>query len=127
MADATATATATAPAPAPAPADTNYKFAIKMSCGGCSGAIERTLKKMEGTANPPPPPARRTAPYQPNRLTRPPPPARTGVKSYDVSLETQSATVVADPSLGYEDLLGRLKKTGKTVEGAERDGVVMAV
>lgn len=35
--------------PAIPAADTNYKFAIKMSCTGCSGAIERTLKKTEGT------------------------------------------------------------------------------
>ena len=24
-----------------------YKFNISMSCGGCSGAIDRTLKKLE--------------------------------------------------------------------------------
>jgi copper chaperone len=26
----------------------NYHFDIAMSCGGCSGAIERVLKKMDG-------------------------------------------------------------------------------
>lgn len=26
----------------------NYKFDIAMSCGGCSGAVERVLKKLEG-------------------------------------------------------------------------------
>jgi hypothetical protein len=26
----------------------NYKFNIAMSCGGCSGAVERVLKKLEG-------------------------------------------------------------------------------
>jgi copper chaperone len=25
-----------------------YKFNVAMSCGGCSGAIERVLKKLEG-------------------------------------------------------------------------------
>ncbi|EKM55585.1 uncharacterized protein PHACADRAFT_256312 [Phanerochaete carnosa HHB-10118-sp] len=25
-----------------------YKFDVKMTCGGCSGAIERVLKKTEG-------------------------------------------------------------------------------
>jgi copper chaperone len=26
----------------------NYKFEVAMSCGGCSGAIERVLKKLDG-------------------------------------------------------------------------------
>lgn len=30
-------------------ADHQYKFNISMSCGGCSGAVERVLKKLEGT------------------------------------------------------------------------------
>lgn len=30
-------------------AEHNYKFNVTMTCGGCSGAIERVLKKMEGT------------------------------------------------------------------------------
>jgi copper chaperone len=25
-----------------------YKFNVAMSCGGCSGAIERVLKKLDG-------------------------------------------------------------------------------
>ncbi|KAF9780416.1 copper chaperone taha, partial [Thelephora terrestris] len=25
-----------------------YKFDVKMTCGGCSGAVERVLKKAEG-------------------------------------------------------------------------------
>jgi copper chaperone len=25
-----------------------YKFNIGMSCGGCSGAVERVLKKLDG-------------------------------------------------------------------------------
>jgi copper chaperone len=25
-----------------------YKFNIAMSCGGCSGAVERVLKKLDG-------------------------------------------------------------------------------
>jgi copper chaperone len=30
-------------------ADTHtYEFDIAMSCGGCSGAIDRVLKKLEG-------------------------------------------------------------------------------
>lgn len=44
------------------------------------------------------------------------------MRSYDVSLDTQSATVVADPSLPYETVLRTIKKTGKKVNSAEADG-----
>ncbi|KLJ10320.1 hypothetical protein EMPG_14301 [Blastomyces silverae] len=70
-----------------------YKFNVTMSCGGCSGAIERVLKKLDG------------------------------VKSYTVSLESQTATVLAEPSLEYDTVLATIKKTGKTVTGGEADGV----
>ncbi|PGH17034.1 hypothetical protein AJ79_01418 [Helicocarpus griseus UAMH5409] len=76
-----------------ADADHQYKFNISMSCGGCSGAVERVLKKLDG------------------------------VKSYTVSLDSQTATVVADPSLEYETVLSTIKKTGKTVNSGEADGV----
>ncbi|EEH16528.1 hypothetical protein PABG_06615 [Paracoccidioides brasiliensis Pb03] len=69
-----------------------YKFNISMSCGGCSGAVERVLKKLDG------------------------------VKSYTVNLESQTATVVADPSLEYDTVLSTIKKTGKTVNSGEADG-----
>jgi copper chaperone len=29
-----------------------YKFDVVMTCGGCSGAIERVLKKLEGPSCP---------------------------------------------------------------------------
>jgi copper chaperone len=32
-------------------AEHKYKFNVTMTCGGCSGAVERVLKKMDGTAN----------------------------------------------------------------------------
>ncbi|KAJ8114706.1 hypothetical protein OPT61_g3485 [Boeremia exigua] len=73
-------------------AEHNYKFNIAMSCGGCSGAVERVLKKLEG------------------------------VKSYNVSLETQTADIVAEDSLSYETVLEKIKKTGKTVKSGEADG-----
>ncbi|KAG5912778.1 hypothetical protein E4U42_001846 [Claviceps africana] len=41
-----------------------YEFNVSMSCGGCSGAIDRVLKKMDG------------------------------IESYEVSLEKQTARVV---------------------------------
>jgi len=74
-----------------------YKFNVSMSCGGCSGAIERVLKKLEG------------------------------VKSYEVSLDSQTANVVAEDSLSYETVLEKIKKTGKKVNSAEADGVSQPV
>lgn len=74
-----------------------YKFNVTMTCGGCSGAVERVLKKMEG------------------------------VKSYDVSLDTQTADVTTDESLSYDQVLEKIKKTGKTVNSGEADGVAQAV
>jgi copper chaperone len=29
--------------------DHQYKFNVSMSCGGCSGAVERILKRLEGS------------------------------------------------------------------------------
>jgi hypothetical protein len=51
----------------------------------------------------------------------------TGVKSYDVSLDTQTATVQAEPSLDYETVLKTIKKTGKKVNSGEADGVSKSV
>lgn len=50
-----------------------------------------------------------------------------GVKSFDVSLESQTATVTADPSLDYATVLEKIKKTGKKVNSAEADGVAQEV
>ncbi|KAI0154445.1 iron copper transporter [Xylariaceae sp. FL1272] len=69
-----------------------YKFNVTMSCGGCSGAINRVLGKLEG------------------------------VESYDVSLDKQEAVVVASPSLSYDTVLRTIKKTGKKVNSGEADG-----
>lgn len=68
-----------------------------MSCGGCSGAVDRVLKKLEG------------------------------VKSYDVSLDSQTATVVAEPTLDYETVLKTIKKTGKKVNTGEMDGEMKSI
>jgi copper chaperone len=51
----------------------------------------------------------------------------TGVKSYDVSLDTQTATVVAEPNLAYETVLKTIAKTGKKVNSGEADGEVKSV
>jgi len=49
-----------------------------------------------------------------------------GVKSYEVSLESQTATVVTD-TLPYDTVLATIKKTGKTVNSGEADGTPQAV
>jgi len=74
-----------------------YKFNVTMTCGGCSGAINRVLGKLEG------------------------------VKSYDVSLDKQEALVVAEPSLDYETVLRTIKKTGKKVNSGEADGEAKSI
>lgn len=51
----------------------------------------------------------------------------TGVKSYDVSLDTQTATVVAAPTLEYETVLRTIAKTGKKVNSGEADGETRSV
>ena len=52
---------------------------------------------------------------------------RTGVKDYTVSLDSQTADVTAEESLSYEAVLEKIKKTGKTVNSGEADGVAQAV
>lgn len=74
-----------------------YKFNISMSCGGCSGAVDRVLKKLDG------------------------------VKSYTVSLEAQTAEVIAEPSLDYDTVLKTIFKTGKKVNSGEADGEARSV
>ncbi|KAH6851138.1 hypothetical protein B0I37DRAFT_414478 [Chaetomium sp. MPI-CAGE-AT-0009] len=81
----------------PGAVEHQYKFNVSMSCGGCSGAVDRVLKKLEG------------------------------VKSYEVSLDSQTATVVAEESLTYEKVLRTIKKTGKKVNSGEADGVEKSV
>lgn len=50
-----------------------------------------------------------------------------GVKSFDVSLDTQTADVTTDDKVTYDTVLEKIKKTGKTVVSGEADGVAMAV
>ncbi|TLD25177.1 hypothetical protein PspLS_06223 [Pyricularia sp. CBS 133598] len=78
-------------------ANHTYKFDITMTCGGCSGAVDRVLKKLDG------------------------------VQSYEVSLENQNATVVAGPDLSYEKVLQTITKTGKKVTAGEADGVAQSI
>ncbi|OAP61030.1 hypothetical protein AYL99_06034 [Fonsecaea erecta] len=78
-------------------AEHHYKFNVTMTCGGCSGAVERVLKKLDG------------------------------VKDYKVSLDTQTADVTTEDSVSYETVLEKIKKTGKTVNSGEADGIAMSV
>ncbi|CAD0017389.1 unnamed protein product [Aureobasidium pullulans] len=68
--------------------DHTYNFNITMTCGGCSGAVERVLKKLDGV---------------------------------------QTAKVVTEPSLDYNTVLEKIKKTGKKVNSGEADGQPQAV
>ncbi|KAJ7097893.1 hypothetical protein B0H15DRAFT_627461 [Mycena belliarum] len=64
-------------------AEHKYKFDVKMTCSGCSGAITRVLER----AKP------------------------------DVNLETQEVLVTG--TIPYEDVLAKIKKTGKEVRSGE--------
>lgn len=43
-----------------------YKFNITMSCGGCSGAVDRVLKKLDGKRSAPLSSANNTSIYKQN-------------------------------------------------------------
>ena len=44
-----------------------------------------------------------------------------------MSLDTQTATVIAEESLPYETVLQKIAKTGKKVNSGEADGVAQSV
>ncbi|KAG0207717.1 Cytosolic copper metallochaperone [Mortierella sp. GBA30] len=62
-----------------------YTYDVTMTCGGCSGAVTRVLSKLEG------------------------------VKTFDVSLETQKVTVESD-TLDQQTILEKIQKTGKAAK-----------
>ncbi|XP_028140739.1 uncharacterized protein LOC114334833 [Diabrotica virgifera virgifera] len=63
-----------------------HEFNVKMTCGGCSGAVERALNKHVGK----------------------------GVEEVSISLESQSVKVKS--TLPANDVLEIIKKTGKEVQ-----------
>ncbi|KAI9335921.1 heavy metal-associated domain-containing protein [Obelidium mucronatum] len=67
------------------PMENTYNFKVGMTCSGCSGAVNRILSKTAG------------------------------VKSFDISLETQKVSVVAD-GLTQDQVFEAIKKSGKPVE-----------
>ena len=103
-------------------AEHKYVFNVSMSCGGCSGAVDRVLKKLEGTVSPFP-----VLHHLPSAPVLTWLCLLTGVKSYEVSLDTQTATVVAEESLPYSKVLKTIAKTGKKVNSGEADGVAQSV
>ncbi|KAJ5518962.1 hypothetical protein LT330_007327 [Penicillium expansum] len=77
--------------------DRQYKFSVQMGCGGCSSTIEQAMKILSG------------------------------VKNHSISLEEQTVSVVADPSLSYETVLEAIKAKGKNVRSGEADGIAQSV
>ncbi|KAJ3732198.1 hypothetical protein DFJ43DRAFT_1074228 [Lentinula guzmanii] len=67
-----------------------YKFDVKMTCSGCSGAVTRVLDK-----------AKRDG----------------AVEEFSVNLETQE--VIVKSTKPYEDIHAKIKKTGKEVRSGE--------
>ncbi|KAI0261663.1 hypothetical protein BC834DRAFT_895348 [Gloeopeniophorella convolvens] len=67
-----------------------YKFDVKMTCGGCSGAVTRVLTKAQ---------------------------ANGGVSAFDVSLEKQEVLVTG--TLPFEQVREIIAKTGKEVRSGE--------
>ena len=112
-------------------AEHNYHFEIKMTCGGCSGAVDRVLKKLDGKLPTKERPTEEALPFLPLSTPSNLPhtnKASPGVKSYEVSLEDQTADVVTEgDALSYAAVLEKIKKTGKEVKSAQADGVAQAV
>lgn len=66
-----------------------YTFNVVMSCGGCSGAVTRVLKKLDG------------------------------VTSVYASLEAQTVSVTTDDSIDYQLIYDTIDKTGKKILGGK--------
>ncbi|KAK3844150.1 MAG: copper transport protein [Linnemannia gamsii] len=64
-----------------------YTYDVTMTCSGCSGAVTRVLTKLDG------------------------------VKTFEVSLDTQKVTVESD-SLSQQEILEKIQKTGKAAKVA---------
>lgn len=103
-----------------------YQFDVTMTCGGCSGAIDRVLKKLDGMLTfswrhllPLPCCSSSSTSANKNFSLSP------GVDSYEVSLEKQTAVVTTE--LPYETVLEKIYKTGKKINSATADGVPQSV
>ncbi|CAO1627492.1 unnamed protein product [Sympodiomycopsis kandeliae] len=72
---------------------TSYHFKVKMTCSGCSGAINRVLSKQQN------------------------------LQSYNVDLENQSVVVVPNANGGptFTEIKEKLAKTGKEILDAREE------
>lgn len=67
----------------------HYQFDVEMACGGCSGAIDRVLRKLDG------------------------------VEKVVTNLDTQTVDVYTNDSVSYDTVLEKIEKTGKKVNGGK--------
>jgi len=88
----------------------HYELHVKMSCSGCSGAVERVLGKLDGNLLLPLLP--------PHTLANPP--AHAGVKDYKTDLTTQKVTVTADETVDLDKIQTVIGKTGKEIVSAKK-------
>jgi len=79
-----------------------FAFGAGMSCGGCSGAIERTLGRVPGAFEVVRDPHRHGAGLK----------TTTDLKTQRVDVEVEES---ARSSVTYDDVLARIRKTGKPV------------
>ncbi|EGV61696.1 antioxidant and copper/iron homeostasis protein [Yamadazyma tenuis ATCC 10573] len=63
-----------------------FHFEVAMSCSGCSGAVERVLKRLDG------------------------------VDKFDVSLEAQTVDVETKDSVDFDTVYQTIAKTGKSIK-----------
>lgn len=93
-----------------------YKFNVVMSCGGCSGAVTNKLKALQSACNLLTRPILFPRYFLTSSLTMHPSSSEKDlVRSFAVSLEDQTAFVVAAPEITLEAMQAEIAKTGKTV------------
>ncbi|KAF5365733.1 hypothetical protein D9758_003292 [Tetrapyrgos nigripes] len=73
------------------PASHTYEFDVKMTCSGCSGAVTRVLERAKTSG--------------------------AGVDEYSVNLDTQQ--VIVKGTAPYDEILEKIKKTGKEVRSGK--------
>jgi copper chaperone CopZ len=96
-----------------------YVFGVTMSCGGCSGAVARVLKKMEGWLYPPPPPRFSASELYSCDIDNGVCFVKIGVYDFTTDLEAQKVTVFTKKEVELSAVLETIKKTGKAVTFSE--------
>ncbi|KAJ6496710.1 hypothetical protein DFH06DRAFT_1157844 [Mycena polygramma] len=77
-----------------------YEFNVQMTCGGCTGAVNRVLKKAQEADS-------------------------TEVSDYSVTLENK--TVLVTGTIPSDKLVNIIAKTGKKINSATKDGETLDV